>query len=116
MTESSDKPAPLVVVNNAPPAEQPEQTASEDWAPVLDYLKSPQGHEVAQRVLGIVETLQKNTLVRGNSVAKWDRVIQAAIVAAVLLSGTVLAALGKFTSEIGVVLVAVLGYTLRRNS
>jgi hypothetical protein len=33
-----------------------------DFSPFFDYLKSTNGHEIASRVIGLIEGLKKNTL------------------------------------------------------
>lgn len=109
---------PLVVVNNRPsgaePDEETEGEATADWRPMLEYLNSERGHEVAKRVLGIVEGFQQGFAQRGTTAAKWDRWIQAGIIASVLILVATLAVLGKFTNEIGIVVVSLLGLTLKK--
>jgi hypothetical protein len=111
-SDIDDSQGPLVIVNNRSPEDAPDPPT--DWGPLLEYLKTQQGHEVAGRVLGLFEGLQKAAVVRGSSLARWDKMLQAVTIAAVLICGTILAALGKFTGELGIVLVALLGYVLRK--
>jgi hypothetical protein len=45
-------------------SEEPEPVEEEwDVSPFFEYLKTPQGHEVATRVLKVIEDVKKATLV-----------------------------------------------------
>ena len=89
---------------------------AEQLRTVVSYLSTERGHEIASRVIMLVENWQKGLATRGTLTAKWDRIGQMAVIAAVLVVAAALSFAGKFTSEVGIVLVALLGYALRKSA
>ena len=115
--------APLVVVHNHPAesglieSEEGKSTADVDQLKaILAYLGSEPGHEIAGRTIGVIEKLQRDLSARGTTTAKWERIIQGVIVAIVIASCVTLAALGKFSNEVGIVFVALLGLVFQKKA
>lgn len=81
-----------------------------DLQPFLNYLQSPQGHEIASRVLSVVEDVKKATLEKTTSHAVFEKWLQAAIIAMVVFSSALLSYLGKFDTSVGVLFGTLVGY------
>ncbi len=85
-----------------------------DVRPFLDYLKSPQGHEIASRTLSIVEDLKKGTLEKSSSHAKFEKWLQAGIIVFVIIATSLLSFYGKFETSLGVLFGTMVGYAFGR--
>lgn len=81
-----------------------------DLQPFLGYLKSPQGHEIATRLLSVVEDIKKSTLEKTTSHAVFEKWLQAGIIIVVILASSVLSYLGKFDTSLGVLFGTMVGY------
>lgn len=88
--------------------EEPEQVS--ELQPVLDYLQSPQGHEIASRILSVVEDVKKATLEKTTSHAAFEKWLQALIIVIVVGASAVLSYLGKFDTSLGVLFGTLVGY------
>lgn len=78
--------------------------------PILNYLQSQQGHEIASRVLTIVEDIKKATLEKTTSHAAFEKWLQAGIVVVVVVAASTLSYLGKFDASLGVLFGTLVGY------
>lgn len=88
-----------------------EGTADEDdWQPFLAYLKSPQGHEIATRLLSVIEDVKKTTLEKTTSHATFEKWLQAGIIAVVVIASSLLSYFGKFDTSLGVLFGTLVGY------
>lgn len=81
-----------------------------DWQPLFVYLKSPQGHEIATRLLSVVEDVKKSTLEKTTNHAVFEKWLQAGIIIAVVLASSLLSYLGKFDTSLGVLFGTLVGY------
>ena len=81
-----------------------------DLQPFLGYLQSPQGHEIATRLLSVVEDIKKSTLEKTTNHAVFEKWLQAGIIIVVILASSVLSYLGKFDTSLGVLFGAMVGY------
>jgi hypothetical protein len=81
-----------------------------DLQPIMDYLQSPQGHEVATRVLTVIEDIKKSTLEKTASHATFEKWLQAGIILVVVVAASVLSYLGKFDTSLGVLFGTLVGY------
>lgn len=81
-----------------------------DFSPFLEYLKSDRGHELASRVLGIVEDLKKGALEKNANHAKFERTLQVTVIAVVVLASSFLTYTGKFDASVGVLFGTMVGY------
>jgi hypothetical protein len=74
------------------------------------YLQSPQGHEIAARVLSVVEDIKKSALEKTTSHAKFEKWLQAGIIFIVVVAATFLSYIGKFDTSLGVLFGTLVGY------
>lgn len=89
-------------------AEKPAETT--DLQPILNYLQSPQGHEIATRLLSVVEDVKKSTLEKTTSHAVFEKWLQAGIIFVVVIAASSLSYLGKFDTSLGVLFGTLVGY------
>ncbi len=100
-----------------PKTEIVERQAGEDEAdiqPVLNYLQSPQGHEIASRVLSIIEDVKKATLEKTTSHAAFEKWLQAGVIVVVIVATSLLSYFGKFETSVGVLFGTLVGYIFGR--
>jgi hypothetical protein len=81
-----------------------------DLQPLLNYLQSPQGHEIATRLLSVVEDIKKSTLIKTTSHAVFEKWLQAGIIFVVVVAASLLSYLGKFDTSLGVLFGTLVGY------
>lgn len=86
------------------------EAKSSDIQPILNYLQSPQGHEIASRLLSVVEDVKKSTLEKSTSHAVFEKWIQSLIIFVVVAAASILAYLGKFDTSLGVLFGTLVGY------
>lgn len=84
--------------------------AKSELQPLLDYLQSPQGHEIAGRLLSVVEDVKKSTLDKTTNHAAFEKWLQVLIVSIVVTASSVLSYLGKFDTSLGVLFGTLVGY------
>ena len=87
-----------------------EEAKEVDFQPFLNYLQSPQGHEIASRILTVVEDIKKATLEKTTSHAAFEKWLQAGIIVIVVLASAILSYLGKFDTSLGVLFGTMVGY------
>lgn len=104
---------PAEVESEPLPAEQEDQ--EDDLSPFVDYLKSPQGHEIASRVVGIVEDVKKATIDKNYSHAIFNRWLEAGVIVVVVGAVVWLSIVDKLNPTVGVLLGSVVGYFFGRN-
>jgi hypothetical protein len=81
-----------------------------EFCPFLAYLESERGHELASRLLKIVEDIKKATLENTARHAKFEKWLQVMIILVVVVSSSILTYFGKFDSTIGVLFGTLVGY------
>ncbi len=81
-----------------------------DVGPFLAYLESDKGHELASRILKIIEDIKKATLETTTSHAKFEKRLQVTIILTVVLASSILTYVGKFDSTVGVLFGTLVGY------
>jgi hypothetical protein len=86
-----------------------------DFSPFIDYLQSPQGHEIASRVVGIIEDVKKATIDKNYSHAKFNRWVEAGVILVVVGAVVGLSVVDKLNPTVGVLLGSVVGYFFGRN-
>lgn len=87
-----------------------EQVEEADFRPLFTYLQSPQGHEIATRLLSVVEDIKKSTLEKTTSHAVFEKWLQAGIIFIVVIAASLLSYLGKFDTSLGVLFGTLVGY------
>jgi len=97
------------------PSKSPEDDEL-DVGPFFKYLQSPQGHEVASRILTMFDELKKGTLSQAGGQVRLDKWLQITIVLTVIAASTILAVLEKFSPTIGVLFGTLLGYVFGRRA
>ena len=78
--------------------------------PILGYLQTPQGHEMASRSLKLFEDLSKHTVEKRLSEAKFHRWMELGVILVVLGAVVVLSVFDKLNPTVGVVLGSLVGY------
>lgn len=86
-----------------------------DYSPVLEYLQSPQGHELASRIVGIVEDVKKATIDKNFSHAKFNRWLEVGVIVVVVAAVVGLSIIDKLNPTVGVLLGSVVGYFFGKN-
>ncbi len=81
-----------------------------DFSPLFEYLKTEQGHQLASRIVGIVEDVKKATLEKSSTHAIFEKWVQAAVIVVVVVAASVLSYFGKFETSIGVLFGTLVGY------
>ncbi|MBM1143646.1 hypothetical protein GN155_007650 [Alcanivorax sp. ZXX171] len=99
----------------AAPKAQVEGEEEINVSPFLDYLQSSQGHEIASRLVGIIEEVKKVTLDKNFSHAKFNRWMEAGIIVVVIASVVLLSVMDKLNPTVGMLLGSVVGYFFGRH-
>jgi hypothetical protein len=86
-----------------------------DFSPFFNYLQSPQGHEMASRVLALIEGLKKVTIDKTISHAKFNRWMEAGVISVVIAAVVTLSILDKLNPTVGILLGSVVGYFFGKN-
>ncbi|TCS33101.1 hypothetical protein EDC30_11842 [Paucimonas lemoignei] len=92
------------------PIDRGEGKGDNDLQPLLNYLQSQQGHDIASRILSIVEDVKKATLEKTTSHAAFEKWLQAGIIVIVVIASALLSYLGKFDTSLGVLFGTLVGY------
>lgn len=99
---------------NEQPEEMDEEFSDSALLPFLDYLHSKRGHELANRILDVVEDFKKASLEKNTKAFllqfKWVTIIQVLIVASAMAAATYLTVQDKFTTTISLFLGTVIGF------
>ena len=95
------------------PASEEDQEV--DFSPLIDYLQSPQGHEIASRVVGIIEDVKKAAIDKNYSHAKFNRWVEAGVMVVVVSAVVGLSVIDKLNPTVGVLLGSIVGYFFGRN-
>lgn len=93
----------------------PEEDQEVDFSPFIEYLQSPQGHEIASRIVGIIEDVKKATIDKNYSHAKFNRWVEAGVILVVVGAVVGLSVVDKLNPTVGVLLGSVVGYFFGRN-
>lgn len=86
-----------------------------DFSPFLKYLQSPHGHEIASRVIGLIEDVKKATLDKNYAHAKFNRWMEAGVIVVVIGVVAWLSVVDKLNPTVGVLLGSVVGYFFGKN-
>lgn len=81
-----------------------------DWDPLFDYLESERGHQLASRVIDIVEDIKKAALEKSAVHATFEIRLQATVIVVVILATSILTYFERFDSSIGVLFGTLVGY------
>jgi hypothetical protein len=92
-----------------------------DFSSLFEYLKSPQGHDIASRIVGLVEGLKKATLDRTADLSvkqldaaqvhrKNTHLLQAGAMLMIVAASTILVLYSKFDTSVGVLFGSIMGY------
>jgi hypothetical protein len=84
--------------------------APSDFEPLLVYLNGERGHEIASRLLAVVESIKHSTLDKSAGNARVEKYIQAVVILAVIIATSVLVVMGKFEASVGVLFGTLVGY------
>jgi hypothetical protein len=104
--------APPISNSLTPVPQQPakHETVSGDLEPFLKYLDGERGHEIASRLIAVIEAVKHATLDKSATNARVEKYIQAALILAVIVATSILVAIGKFEASVGVLFGTLIGY------
>jgi hypothetical protein len=94
----------------APDAELLADEEPLEAATLFEYLRTSEAHEIAKRVVEIIDEPCKAKLAQDATVVRHEKWLQIAIVIAVVGASTILAVVERFTPTIGVLFGALVGY------
>ena len=97
-----------------PPAVPPQEDEM-DFSPIIAYLQSPQGHEIASRVVGLIEGVKKATIDKSYSQAKFNRWMEVSVMIVVIGAIVGLSFADKLNPTVSVLLGSVVGYFFGKN-
>lgn len=100
----------LVTVSN----ENKEEDEELDFTSFWEYLKTPQGHEVASRVVGIFDDIKKLSLSRTSSHRSLETVAKYIIIGLVVIAVAGLSYLEKLDPTTGMLFGTIVGYFFGR--
>ena len=86
-----------------------------DFAVFIEYLQSENGHQIASRIVGLIEDVKKAALDKNFSHAKFNRWMEAAVIIVVVGAVVGLSVIDKLNPTVGVLLGSVVGYFFGRN-
>ncbi|MGQ0704181.1 MAG: hypothetical protein ACT4PM_13725 [Gemmatimonadales bacterium] len=98
------------------PSDEPEEEEQLDTSPFFEYLKTAQGHEVATRLLTILEDVKKAALSHTSTLAKRETWFHVAVFSVVIGAAVTLAILDKFSTPVGILLGTLVGYIFGKKS
>jgi hypothetical protein len=85
-----------------------------DLSPLIEYLKTDKGHELASRIVGIIEDIKKATLEKSSAHAIFEKWVQAGVIVVVVVAASLLSYFGKFETSVGVLFGTLVGYIFGR--
>ena len=87
-----------------------------DVSPLLTYLETSRGHELASRVVGIFEGIQRATLETNSKHATLELTFKVVTVVCIIFVAGGLTYFDKFNPTMGVLLGTLLGYVFGKKS
>ncbi len=108
---------------NSPDLQKPEGAAESEYPPLLDYLQTKEGHELASRLVSLFEGIQKATIEAGaeqkkkevefqhSTVRLWMK-LQAGAITVIIIAAGVLAWHGKLDATVATLMATLFGYFL----
>lgn len=106
MTET-DSIKPTEIANTISPQASVQRS---DLEPMLVYLQTIQGHEIASRLIAVIEGIKHSTIDKSTANARIEKYVQLAVILAVVVSTSLLVATGKFEASVGVLFGTLVGY------
>lgn len=111
--QHSTPPSDPSTSNSLMPASQEpakHEAASGDLEPFLKYLDGERGHEIASRLIAVIEAVKHATLDKSATNARVEKYIQATLILAVIVATSILVAIGRFEASVGVLFGTLVGY------
>ena len=107
--------------------EEPEQPEQIEWKNFFSYLQSPQGHELASRIVALIEEIKKATLDRSAEHSKLNvqlehrdkrnlLILQSAVFGIAIIAASLLTYCDKFNSTIAILFGTLVGYFFGRKT
>ncbi|MBC8401304.1 MAG: hypothetical protein H8E14_07435 [Candidatus Marinimicrobia bacterium] len=81
-----------------------------DLSPFFEYLQSEKGHDLASRIVRIIEDLKKHGITKSTEQWKYGKLYQGLMITVVLCAVVYLTVIGKFDSTVGVIFGTIIGY------
>lgn len=81
-----------------------------DLEPFFSYLNGERGHELAARLITVIEGIKQATLDKSASHALIEKYLQAGVILAVVIATSFLVYYGKFEASVGVLFGTLVGY------
>jgi len=113
--------------NEAERQNNAETIEPEEWSPFFDYLQSAQGHELASRIVTLIEEVKKATLDRSAEQGKINMelthrerrnslILQGVVFGIAIIAASFLTYFDKFNSTIAVLFGTLVGYFFGRKT
>lgn len=102
------------ISNESPNKDEP--GPSLEFLAVIDYLGSENGNALANRLMGFLEEKFKTSIEKSTRFAiheHWSKVV---LVSVIVITSAVLSIMGKFSSELGILLGTVIGLTFSKKA
>lgn len=109
-------PVPVVIVGEMAPPNGDDEKEETDVSPFFEYLRSPEGHEIAKSVIGIIQDIKKAALTSTTGQIKLEKTLQIGIVFAVIIAASILAGIDKLSTPVGILFGTLVGYVFGRKS
>lgn len=81
-----------------------------DFGPFFQYLSTANGHEIASKVVGIIDDIKKVTLAQSSSHAKLETSLKILVILAVIAAASLLTFWDKLSPTTGVLFGTLVGY------
>ncbi len=106
-------------MSNLPIQQEPEEVIEEidhEPSPLLDYLETEKGHQIASRVLSILEGIQQATLATNSKHVIFELWFKVVTVILVIIAASILTWFEKFNPTMGVLFGTLMGYVFGKKS
>lgn len=78
--------------------------------PLIAYLNGERGHELASRLIAVIESIKHSTIDKSASHAMVEKYVQVIVILAVVICTSLLVYVGKFEASVGVLFGTLVGY------
>ena len=86
-----------------------------DFSPFFNYLNGPNGHEIASRVVRLIEDTKKVTIDKSYANAKFNRWMEVSVIIVVVIAIVILSVMDKLNPTVAILLGSIVGYFFGKN-